>query len=380
VRPFEVAGRDPMTGEGYKIKVAGGRIVGVDDAETDEERWLSVGLIDLQVNGFNGIDLNDGKLTPERVAALGQAMLANGVTTVLPTLVTAAEASIVAALEAIAAARAADPLVAHMMPFVHVEGPFVSPEDGPRGAHPRDHVRPPDLAEVDRWQAGCGGLVGLVTLSPHWPAAPDFIRALVARGIRVAIGHTGASPEEVRAAADAGATLSTHLGNGCAATVPRHPNFLWTQLADDRLSASFIADGHHLPADALKAMIRAKGIERAVLVSDAVALGGLPPGIYDQPIGGRVELSPDGRLSLAGTPYLAGAARPLKDGVALAAEMAGLTLGEALRLATANPGGIVGWRGELAFESPADLILFRWKKGDRTLLIERVMVNGQWQT
>ncbi len=175
---------------------------------------------------------------------------------------------------------------------------------------------------------------------------------------------------------DAGATLSTHLGNGVAATLPRHPNLIWAQLAEDRLTATFIADGHHLPDDTLKAMLRAKGLDRAVLVSDAVALGGMPPGIYDQPIGGRVELTPEGRLGVVGTPYLAGAARPLIDGVAVAMRAAGLTLAEALRLATSNPGRFAGGRGVLAVGQPADLMRFRWSPGDPALAIERVWVRG----
>ena len=171
--------------------------------------------------------------------------------------------------------------------------------------------------------------------------------------------------------------LSTHLGNGAAAVLPRHPNFIWAQLADDRLTASFIADGHHLPADTLKSMLRAKGLSRAVLVSDSVALGGMPPGIYEQQIGGRVELSADGRLGIVGTPYLAGAARPLKDGVAMAARSAGLALADALKLATENPGRFVGGRGRLAVGAAADLMRFRWRPGDPTLAIDAGLSTGR---
>ncbi|KGM33979.1 N-acetylglucosamine-6-phosphate deacetylase, partial [Inquilinus limosus] len=290
-----ITGRDPATGRSLAVTIKDGRIAAIEDGPAGETAWLSAGLVDLQVNGFAGHDLNGGGLVPETVARLSAALRRDGVTTFLPTLITAPEASITAALAAIAEARAADPLIAHMIPAVHVEGPHISPEDGPRGAHPRDQVRPPDLAEFDRWQAACGGLVGLVTLSPHHDGAPDYIRGLTARGVLVAIGHTDASPAQIAAAVEAGAALSTHLGNGIAATLPRHPNPIWSQLAEDRLTASFIADGHHLPADVLKAMLRAKGLERAVLVSDAAALGGLAPGLYDQPVGGRVELTADGR-------------------------------------------------------------------------------------
>lgn len=371
-----VTGRDPASGEGIAVHVEDMRITAVEPCDAADDVFIAPGLIDLQVNGYDGHDLNDGALQPETVIALAQSMRHVGVTTFLPTIITASEERIIAALRAIAEARRKDAQAAQMIPFVHVEGPFLSAEDGPRGAHPREHVRPPDLQEFSRWQEASGGLVGLLTLSPHFDGAPSFIRAVAREGVRVAIGHTQATPEQVRAAAGADATLSTHLGNGAAAMLPRHPNFIWAQLADDRLTATFIADGHHLPADTFTAMLRAKGLDRAILVSDVTALGGKPPGVYDQAIGGRVELTADGRLGVAGTPYLAGAALPLKDNVAIAARMAKLPLADALKLATINPGRVIGGSGALTIGAPADIIRFRWSPGDATLAIEAVMVRG----
>ena len=375
-----VRGRDPATGGGLAVTLAGGRIatVAADPTVPADAPWIAPGLVDLQVNGWGGLDLNDGRLTAETVAHLVRALAATGVTTLMPTLITASEESLCDALAAIAAARRADPAVARAIPGVHVEGPSISPDDGPRGAHPRGHVRPPDRDEFDRWQAAAGGLVRLVTLAPEWAEAPSFVRSLAADGVVVAIGHSAADPAAVRAVADAGARLSTHLGNGVAATLPRHPNLIWAQLADDRLSASVIADGHHLPDDTLKAMIRAKGIERSILVSDAVALAGMPPGLYDAAVGGRVELTAEGRLGVAGTPYLAGAARALKDGVATAVRAVGLGLADALRLATANPADLIGAtdRGRIAPGAAADLIRFRFAPGDATLMVETVLAGG----
>jgi N-acetylglucosamine-6-phosphate deacetylase len=238
-------------------------------------------------------------------------------------------------------------------------------------------VRAPSLAEFERWQAASSNLVGLVTLAPELPGAITYISALVQRGVHVALGHTAASPEEIHEAAAAGASLSTHLGNGAAATLPRHPNFLWSQLADDRLTATFIADGHHLPADTFKAMVRAKGLEKAILVSDAVALAGMPPGLYEQPVGGTVEVKADGRVGVAGTPYLAGAGLPLCANVAIAAYMAGLALSESLRLATENPGRIIGNRGRLAVGAPADLMQFSWQERQRCLAVSAVWLRGE---
>lgn len=364
-------GRDPATGDPITVHAASGRITAVVPAPPGDHPWIAPGLVDLQVNGWAGCDLN-GPPEPQAVVRLAHALLREGTTSFVPTLVTAPEPGLLARLNAIAEARQ-DPVVAAMAPCIHVEGPWISPNDGPRGAHPRAHVRPPGLAEFDRWQTACGGLVGIVTLSPHWPGAPATIRALANAGVRVAIGHTDATPGQVEAAVDAGATLSTHLGNGVAATLPRHPNLLWSQLADDRLTAGFIADGHHLPAATLRAMVRAKGLDRAVLVSDSVALGGSLPGEYDQPVGGRVQLDASGRLGLAGTPFLAGAALPLSAGVAVAMRDAGLSLADALRLATANPGRVLDGRGTLAVGGWADLILFRTPQG---LKLETVVLRG----
>jgi N-acetylglucosamine-6-phosphate deacetylase len=238
-------------------------------------------------------------------------------------------------------------------------------------------VRPPKLQEFEEWQAESGGLVGMVTLAPEHEGALEYIRSVASRGVIVALGHTAAQPETIHLAAAAGASLSTHLGNGVSAILPRHPNVLWSQLADDRLTATFIADGFHLPADTLKAMLRAKGRERSILVSDTVALAGMPPGHYEQPVGGAVEVREDGRICVAGTPYLAGAGLPLSANVAMAATMAELPLAEALRLATENPGQLVGGRGRLEIGARADLMLFRWQADQKSLLINRVWLAGQ---
>jgi N-acetylglucosamine-6-phosphate deacetylase len=216
----------------------------------------------------------------------------------------------------------------------------------------------------------------MVTVSPHEDAAIEFITEATRMGVRCAIGHTHATPEQITRAIDAGAELATHLGNGAHAVLARHPNYLWSQLSDDRLYAGFIADGHHLPAETFRAMLRAKGVERSHLVSDSTALGGMPPGRYRTAVGGEVELSDAGRLSYAGTPFLAGASRSLAEGVATAMAMAGLPLSTALRLASANPGRFTGGRGTLRPGGPADLFTFAWTPGDATLEASTVLAAG----
>lgn len=376
----QVVGKDPATGDLLTVRIEGGLIARVEATATDDdnsEPWLSAGLVDLQVNGFAGFDANSADGDLDLIVAMVRALVAVGVTTVVPTVVTQSEDHIVGCLRRIAAARAADSLVRHAVPFVHVEGPNLSPDDGPRGVHPAEHIRPPDVGEFERWQQACDGLIGIVTLSPHWPDSPAYISDLAGRGVHVSVGHTHADRAQISAAADAGASLSTHLGNGAHAVLPRHPNYIWAQLAEDRLTAGFIGDGHHLPADTLIAMLRAKGLSRSFLVSDATTLAGAAPGIYRTPVGGEVELSQDGRLSQRGTPYLAGAARSLTDGVAQVANLGPLSLAAALSLATASPGRVAGGaRGTLVVGAPADLVRFRWSPGQQTLEIDDVLVAG----
>ncbi|GIX06552.1 MAG: hypothetical protein KatS3mg115_0955 [Candidatus Poribacteria bacterium] len=237
-------------------------------------------LVDIQVNGYAGGDFNAPDVRPEEVRAITRRLWREGVGYYCPTVTTGSRERMLRSVRTIAAAWREFPEVADSVLGVHVEGPFISPEDGPRGAHPREHVRPPSYQEYLDWQEAAEGRVRIVTLSPEWPEAISFIGRVAGEGVVVAIGHTAAEPERIREAVEAGARLSTHLGNGAHALLPRHPNYIWEQLAEDRLWASFIADGHHLPFATLKAMLRAKGPERSVLISDAVRLAGMKPGRY----------------------------------------------------------------------------------------------------
>lgn len=374
---ISISGRDPFTGNGITVTAEDGFITAITETEYDGKTYLSAGLVDLQVNGYRGFDLNSADLTVATVSSLTRELLATGVTTFAPTLITASEPELLRGLATIAEARRSDATAFACIPFVHVEGPHISPLDGYRGAHPLEDVRPPSIAEFDRWQAACDGLVGLVTLSPHFPRSDEYISALTERGVHVSIGHTHATSSQIRAAVDAGARLSTHLGNGVALQLDRHLNPMWPQLADERLTASFIADGHHLPAEVLQAMLHAKGLHRSILVSDAVALAGMPPGRYDTPVGGQVELSADGRLSMAGARTLAGAAVPLIFCIGEAVRLTRLPLGSILPLATANPGAFAGGRGRLLPGARADLFTFQWDAQRSVLQIEQVWLAGQ---
>jgi N-acetylglucosamine-6-phosphate deacetylase len=293
------------------------------------------GLFDLQVNGFAGVDFNAATLQVEHVHAALTSLRATGVTRCLPTLLTSPYERFAAAARALA--RAGHPAIAGL----HMEGPYISSHDGPRGAHSRQYVAPATIDDFRRRQEAADGQIALVTLAPEVEGALELITHLVATGVRVAIGHTTASPQQIADAIRAGATLATHLGNGCAEMLPRHPNVIWELLAADEVYASLIVDGHHLPSSTVKAMVRAKGATRTILVSDAIACAGGTPGLYS--IGGTAcVLGEDGRVSLPGTPYLAGSSLTLDRAIAHAAACTGLPVQEVIPMASTIPAAYIG--------------------------------------
>ena len=293
------------------------------------------GFFDLQVNGFAGVDFNDPAVSGEAIAEALERQRATGVTRCLPTLITSSLEEFSACARAVTASR--HPAVAG----IHMEGPYISPEDGARGAHRRACVVPASIDDFNRRQDVCNGGIRLVTLAAEVAGAIALIEHLVETGVRAAIGHTAASPAQIGDAVKAGATLATHLGNGCPQMLPRHPNVMWELLAADEVHASLIVDGHHLPASTVKAMMRAKSVARTILVTDAIAAAGCAPGRFAI---GEVtcELSEDGRVSLPGTPYLAGSALTMNKAVQNSVRFAGVTLEEAAAMASSNPAQFVG--------------------------------------
>ncbi len=305
-------------------------------------------LVDLQVNGFAGVDFNDAATTAEQVQDALTAMEATGVGLCLPTIITSSLEHFAACARVVLSTR--HPAIAGL----HMEGPYISAEDGFRGAHPRAHVRAASLDDFERRQEAADGTIRLVTLAPEVPGTLSLTEHLASRGIRVAIGHTNASTQQLADAVSAGATLSTHLGNGCPVTLARHPNVIWDQLADDRLTASLIVDGHHLPPATVKVMMRAKTTARCLLVTDAMMAAGRPPGRYR--IGAlEVELSPSGRVAAPGSATLAGSSLTLDRAVALTVHMAGVPLEEAAAMASTRPAAFLGipTRGAIRI-TPAD--------------------------
>ncbi|MBI4875558.1 MAG: amidohydrolase family protein [Acidobacteria bacterium] len=366
---------------GAAVRVEGDAVIGAVEpliSPPPDLPLLAPGFIDLQVNGFAGADFNQPATPHEAIQASLRALFRTGVTRFLPTIITGPPGGMAGALRNLAAAREALPDGPAMEGF-HVEGPHISAEEGPRGAHPAQWVRPPDVEEYRRWQEASQGQVRMVTLSPEWPGAPAYIEALVREGVVAAIGHTSATAAQIEDAVRAGATISTHLGNGAHALIPRHPNYLWEQLANDRLAASFIVDGIHLPAAFLKVALRAKGIERSVLITDAVTPAACQPGFYR--LGEMdVELHANGSVTLRGTTRLAGSALKMDCGIENLMRLAGLSLVEALAMTTRNPARVARISGRQRGLTPgdrADLVAFRFDPDTKSIRIERTWLGGK---
>jgi len=360
---MKIEARRVDTGEAVRVTVAGGFIDSIEPiAAKPALPWIGPGLVDLQINGFAGIDFNTAPLSEADVHQSVRLLLKQGVTAFLPTVITNSEAAITELVAVIAAACRSDAFTASCVAGIHLEGPFLSPEDGARGAHSKEYIQKPDWEMFQRWQDAAEGLIRIITISPEWENAPEFISKCAESGVIVSIGHTAATPEQIRQAVAAGASMSTHLGNGAHIMQHRHRNYIWEQLAADELTAGVIADGFHLPKPVLKVFLRAKR-ENIFLVSDAVYLSGLEPGKYHTHIGGEVVLTKEGKLHLVSNPdLLAGSVQMLVEGVAHLTRSGLATLAEAWSMASARPAAFLGLpegTGRLIPGAPADLAVFK---------------------
>ena len=372
---MKFSGRTLFNNTSVEINVADTRVQEIREIpSTDSTTWVAPAPIDIQVNGFAGFDLNVDTVTAEDVCAMVHALWQVGTGFLCPTVVTGSFDGVCNSLRAVVEACKTDSLVAYSVLGIHLEGPYISAEDGPRGAHPLEHVREPDWDEFQQWQNIAEGKISIVTLAPEKRGVIPFIKRLVANGIVVALGHTDASPSDIQAAIDAGARLSTHLGNGAHALIRRHPNYIWEQLGADQLWASLIVDGHHLPPTVAKSMMRAKTLDRCLLVSDAVALAGMEPGIYEF-AGKSVELTADRCVRLVGTEYLAGSAIELARGIENSVRFAGISLEEAVSLATLQPMYLLDAKAHI--EANTNLILFKWDPAQFKINLIATIVGGE---
>lgn len=334
-------------------------------------------LFDTQVNGLRGIDLHSETLSPEDIKAMTDLLAQWGVSHWIPTLVTGAQ-SVIERNCAIVREALQDKTVARAVPGLHIEGPYISPLDGPRGAHPKEHVRNPSLREFDRLLKAVDGKILYTTLAPELPGALAYIKGVVRRGVIASLGHHAASATHISHAVDAGARYCTHLGNGLASQIQRHTNPLWPQLADDRLMAGLIPDLEHLPPAALKTFVRAKRPENVVFTSDAVHVALLGPGRYAF-AGSEVDVLPTGRVCLSGTDLLAGSALMLLQGVVNAARVTDMNLVQAFASATTIPAQLFGLRHRFALPEPgrkAEFVVFDVSETGK-MNLRAVFVNGE---
>ncbi|MBN1934875.1 MAG: amidohydrolase family protein [Anaerolineae bacterium] len=373
--------------DGAVLTWEGERFTGLRPADADERRhvhsdpnvFATPGLFDVQINGFWGRGFKDlGGV--ETIRDLCWSILLSGATHFLPTITTDALDTMAEAMRQIDAACRMYPDVAAMVAGIHQEGPWISPDDGPRGAHPRPHVRPPGLRDFERLQEASGNRIRLLTLAPEIDGALGFIDEVARRQITVCLGHHNADSEIIRRAVEAGARGVTHLGNGCHNVMPRHPNILWEQAAEDRLYAGLIADGHHLPPATVKVLARAKPRNKLFLVSDAVEMAGAPPGLYHH-LDRIAEMSPEGRFGFYQSPTLIGAAVPLARCLANFTTFMddGKTPVDHLDLVTKNPCRLLGLPA-MSFGAPgalATFVLWRWEPQMPNLVPQRIVLLGR---
>lgn len=268
--------------------------------------------LDLQVNGYAGVDFNADSLTREQVHSACRQLQTDGVGGILATVITDQLPKMAERLAKLAGWIDSDPLVASVIPGLHIEGPFISPVEGYVGAHPPDAVRCADIDSVERLLEAAGGHARLVTLAPEMDEDARVTTALRSRGITVAAGHSNASLDELRRGIDAGLQLFTHLGNGCPGLLPRHDNIIQRVLSlSEQLYISFIADGHHIPAPALSNYLRRVPDEHIIIVSDAISAAGLGPGRF-QLANQTVEVDEAGAAWSADRKHFAGSAATLK--------------------------------------------------------------------
>jgi N-acetylglucosamine-6-phosphate deacetylase len=317
----------------------------------------------VQINGAEGISFNSETLSREQIRSVVATCRKHGIAQLMPTLITTSADAFVHGFRTIRQACERDDELKRAIIGIHQEGPYIATEDGPRGAHPKAHVRPPDWDEFCRFQDAAGGMIRMLTLAPETHGALQFIEKVAATGVVIAIGHTGASPSCIRDAINAGAKISTHLGNGSHAMLPRHDNYLWEQLAADRLWASMIADGHHLPEAVMRSIVRVKTPARMILTCDASSLAGMPPGKYRQ-WEAELEILPTGKIVVAGTPFLAGSWAFTDRCVANMLKLGETSLADTIDMASNRPRELLGLPARrIEVGEPADLILFDWAPG-----------------
>ena len=330
-----------------EVKIVDDRIGAISEIdcsanEAEQLPFVSPGFFDIQINGYGGSWFSSQELTVDQVVTITQSLVDQGIARFYPTLITASHEALFHGFSVLREACRQSRLVEQCVAGYHLEGPYISDKDGPRGAHPVQHVRPADWGEFCQLQNASGNRIRLVTLAAETPNAAEFIQSCRRENVVAALGHTGATPEQIQIAVDAGAQLSTHFGNGSHATLPRHPNYLWEQLAEDRLWASVIADGWHVPDSVLKCVLKCKTRERVILTCDVSGFAGCAPGTYREG-DVSVEVLDDRRLVVAGQrQFLAGSGATTGECIGRMIKSCGISIRDAIDMATLNPSILMG--------------------------------------
>lgn len=350
------------------------KIERTSSGKSNHKSYVAPGLIDVQINGYMGVDFSGPNLTLEGIRKATKALWEAGVTTYYPTIITS-DFSRMKENFAVLATAMNDPEIGKSIPGFHLEGPYISPVQGFRGAHLEKYIKNPDWDEFQELQKAANNGIKLITLAPELEGAIPFIRKCVKNGVVVSLGHHNGSAEQIKQAIDAGAQMATHLGNGCANEINRHHNPLWPQLSDDRITPSIIADGFHLTKEEVRSFFKIKGADKTILVSDALDLAGLPPGEYTR--GERTLLLTPNVVKLPKENVLAGAASPISKCVGVMMDYTQCSLSEAIQMASTNPAKMLSLNnlGNIEQGKRADLVVFSLK--DNKMKIEKTYVAGK---
>ena len=363
-------------GKAVSLVIEKGKIVDVrrQDPNNKTNIYIAPGLIDIQINGYVGVDFSGPELSVEGIRKATKALWKAGVTSYFPTIITSDVDRIKKNMAILAKAKE-DPEIGKSIPGFHLEGPYISPVQGFRGAHLAKYIKLPDWEEFQEMQRAANYQIKVITLAPELEGAIPFIRQCVSSGVVVSLGHHNGSSSDILKAVEAGARMATHLGNGCANQIDRHHNPIWPQLSNDRLTASFIVDGFHLTKEEVRSFYKAKGVDNSILVSDALDLAGLPPGEYTR--GERTLILTPDVVKLPKEDVLAGAASPISKCVGVMIDFTQCSLQQAIQMASSNPAKMFDLKnlGEIQKGKNANLVLFTMK--DNEMVIKKTFIEGE---
>jgi N-acetylglucosamine-6-phosphate deacetylase len=367
-----------LDGRSIELIVEGDTISAVRPIPSDSSLpWLLPSLVDLQHNGTLGVAYNNLDTdAPSQLHRMAEYLLRNGVGRCLATLTTCPYERLNKAVVAFDQALSQDKMLNTLFPGIFHEGVFISPKEGWRGGHAPAYIMPPDWEKFSRLQELSGGRILMVNIAPEEPGGIEFIAKASAAGIKVALGHCCPDSATIAAAADAGASLVTHFGNGAAPKIHRFNNPFWGFLDHPGLALGLIGDGFHLPPELVRVALRCKGNEACFMVSDANLYSGCEPGTYQRFGGLDCVIEPNGYIHVVDQEILAGAWFQNNHSVEFLINQVGLDLPEAWRLCSTTPAKLIGIKlPQLQLGDEATFVQARFK--EQKLLLEKSLFRGK---